>query len=273
VKLFRWLALAGIIAAILAAVVWATSAGSGARADDAAATHAYLSAKDLAVRAGAASAPAAIGALSRLRERLDAECPHILRGAPGVLEAGPHDSSEVEISEAVHAVVLGMPERAEYPILERFARTVKGLRFSNVDLTRLIHSSASERALQAAIQPPNLCAELRAWLASDKRIVPTSTKRFVGRVREISRTTQVGPAPDGQLAESELHEALASGIDGIIARRLVPYENRDDRTISSEIRQLQAAEGRSGLPGLLAAEQEVYRVLEAPRHDRGVHRG
>jgi hypothetical protein len=251
----------GSAVSLAALVIFAFSVTAGAArrrpvvsAGDVAATRAYLRAKEVEVRAEVAAYPAAIKTLEALDERLAGECPGVLAGAPHHVKGAPVKEPEANIIQELLITVLGAPERSEHAIMERFARTVGHLRWSKGKLTRLVHSYAAERAAQSALRPPNLCADLKAWVTSGYRTISADTTRYMHQLQAISRMT---------LIESEPGEGFTFDVDKIIARRLAPYEDRADKATLHRTRRLQAKQKGPLLAGFIAAIHKIYRVLES----------
>jgi hypothetical protein len=241
--------LAGATAAFSSQVV------AGARPRDAAVTGVYLKAKDAELRAELANYPADIKAIEAFGQQLSSECPGVLAGAPHHVKRTRVEQPELEISEEVLSVVLGTAEHTEHSMLRKFARTVARLHWQDRRLTRLVHSFANEQAAQSILALPNLCADLKAWVASAYRTVPASTKQFLHRQQVVAETT---------LIEAEPHEPFTLDVNKIIARRLAPYEDQGDRATGRRISRLEDHVRSAFLKGLLEAAGKAIRVLETP---------
>lgn len=202
----------------------ATPALGSVRASDAKATHAYLKA-ELNEQRATAGGPAELKAIETLEAQVKEGCPGVLAGAPRYTNGEKPSQSQLEVSEELIGGVFGAGERAEHPVLARFARVVRGLRWSNSKLTRLLHSLAKEAAEQSAIPPPDLCADLKFWVASGYAKVSAGTKQVLHRMRVVSSIT---------LIESEPHEPAANflNVTKLVAYRLKPYEDQADRRLA-----------------------------------------
>lgn len=225
------------------------SAGARTRPSDVAATRAYLKAQYSEVRADAVAYRAGIKAVEALGARVGVEC-------PGVLAAEPHPAApnrvETEISEEVFNVILRTPERAQHPAIERFARFVRRLRWSDRKLTRLAHSYAAERAARSGIPLPNLCADLQAWVASGYKTVSASTTQYLHRLGASGTIGLVGSG------------AGAPAANTTIARMLAGYEDQADRAIIRRIKRFEARQQPSVGNAFLSAAGKVTHALHTP---------
>jgi hypothetical protein len=192
---------------------------------DTATTHAYLEARIALQRAMAAAGTAELDAIRTLEAQVKAECPGVLAGAPPQVKGEKTNESERKASEELASVVFGAGEHIGYQADARFARTARRLRWSNAKLTRLLRSLAIEQAEQSAIPPPNLCADMKFWVASGYAAVSDGTKRFVRRHEVVASIT---------LIESEPNEPASNflNLDALVAYRLRPYENHADRLLA-----------------------------------------
>jgi hypothetical protein len=92
-------------------------------------------------------------------------------------------------------------------------------------LTKLLRSLAIEQAEQSAIRPPNLCSDLKSWVASGYTMTSPGTKRYVQRLKVVSSTTLIEPEP---------HEPATPGADlnTLVAYRLKPYEDHAEHRLA-----------------------------------------
>jgi hypothetical protein len=131
---------------------------------------------------------------------------------------------------------------------------VRRLRWSNPRLTRLLRSLALEQAEQSAIPTPNLCSDLKTWIASGYTTVSAGTKEFLHRHSVVSSITQI---------ESEPQEPVSYifNLNALVAHRLKPYEDHADRLLArnalpSEVKLTGPAFGR-----FLEAVGKVFMAL------------
>lgn len=189
---------------------------------DAAATHAYL--KAILLR-GVGAGSAELKAVGALEAQVKTECPGVLAGAPPHVKGEKTNESEDEISQELLSATFGAAEHVEHPAYARFQKIVRRLRWSNPKLTRLLHSLAIEQAKQSAIPPPELCADMKFWVASGYTAVSASTKRLLHEMRVVSSITLIEPEP---------HEPVTNflNLNALVAYRLKPYEDHADRLLA-----------------------------------------
>ena len=80
-------------------------------------------------------------------------------------------------------------------------------------------------AEQSAIAPPDLCSDLKFWVASGYTAISAGSARFLHRHDVVSSITQIESEPDEPLSDF-------FNLDALVARRLKPYENRADRALA-----------------------------------------
>ncbi len=194
-------------------------------ARDAAATHAYLTARIILRHAEVAAEPAVLQAITALATQVKTECSGVLTGAPPHVKGEKTNESEFEVSEELLSAGFGAGGRVEHPADARFATTVRHLRWSSPKLTRLLRSLAIEGAAQSAVPPPDLCSDMKWWVASGYSRVSAGTKLYLHRLNVVSSITQIEPEP---------HESPLEGfhLDSLVARRLKPYEDHADRLLA-----------------------------------------
>lgn len=192
---------------------------------DVAATHAYLEGRIVLQRAAVAAELAELKAIGALEAQVKSECPGVLAGAPPRVKGERTNESEFEVSEELLSVGFGATGPVEHPADARFFRAVRRLRWSNPKLTRLLRSLALEQSEQSAIPLPDLCSDMKFWVASGYTAVSSGTKRFLHRLSVVSSIT---------LIESEPHESVTDllNLNALVAHRLKPYENHADRLLA-----------------------------------------
>lgn len=231
-------------AAALAAVLLALSPSAAfahVSRGDATATRGYLQAELAQTRAEIAGFPAAITGVEALRGRLAAECPGVLAHEPTSPPGEKSNASVTQIEEEGEAAVFGAAEQTESVHRRGFARAVSRLRWGNSVLTRLIHSAAAAALAQTTVPPPDLCADLRTWVASGYESVSPATEAYVRSESLLTGETR--------------------GAAAAIARKLAPYENRSDKKIVRQIASLEKKAVGTATPELLAALAKVGEVL------------
>lgn len=246
----NWIAF-GTLAALACSV---TLADGRILVGDATATHTYLRARIILNRATTADEPAELKAIMALETQVKAGCPGVLAGAPPHVKGENTNQSELEITDELLTVTFGAAEHVEHPPAARFAATVRRLRWSNPRLTKLLRSLAIEQAVQSAIRPPDLCSDLKFWVASSYTAVSEGTKRFLHRLSVVSSIT---------LIESEPHEPVSDlfNTEALVSHRLKPYEDRPDRRLAKKALPPEGKITNPALKPFLEAVGGVYAAL------------
>jgi hypothetical protein len=227
-------------------------------ANDAVATHDYLEARIALHRTmTAAETRSELKVIVALATQVKTECPNVLVGAPPHVKGEKTNQADLEVSEELWSVPFSAAEHVAHPADTRFARSVRGLHWSNRKLTKLLHSLALEQAEQSAIPPPNLCSDLKYWVASGYTAVSADTKQFLHRQKVVSSITQIEP---------EANEPLSNlfNLDALVARRLKPYEDHTDQLLVKKAFLPEAKPTNPAFRPLFEAIGEVYTALGSP---------
>lgn len=145
---------------------------TSARVRDRAATRTYISANYTLVRTARANLVAAQTAIKTLGERVSGECPL----AAGREAPQNHDSRQLS-EEVVGALEVAAYETDKASMLA-FAHAIRGLRWSNRKLTRVVHAYAVKLERFPTLAPPNICADVTAWAAVGYVSLPATTVAF-----------------------------------------------------------------------------------------------
>lgn len=167
-------------------------ATASATSGNSAATHAYIRANYLLARASEASVAPTQAKILALGHKLGQECPRVGAGSP---ENEASQKVSYEVAGAIWSVSYG----AIAGPIGKFARAVSTLRWSNPKLTRLAQGYAKSLRELAALPMPNICGNVRAWSASNFKVIPLSTVNFDRHVEAIVGHT----IPPAQLAPYE----------------------------------------------------------------------
>jgi hypothetical protein len=237
----------GVLApALLLSGAAVAAAGSG----DEAATHSYLLAR-LSHRAElAGQAGDSLTAIHALAARLRSECPGILTGTPLAPVEGGSGDPEADLRLEIADAAFGASERLEHAADVRFYDRVKHLHWHHRKLTTLVHELALEEDLQSGLPEPEVCADIRFWVASGYKSASPGTLRSRHEHDVVSSTAkiEVGPGESG-----------LDGVDGILAHRLAPFENAADRRLARRV----FPRGRStGTPAQERAVKKVFAAIE-----------
>ncbi len=235
-----------LLAALLTAVpaLPASTAAARLSAGDARTTQTYLQAAYAAARVEVDSFPTALAAVDKLAANVRAECPGVIAGEPHPAPGASSNPSAQAISEEVLQAILGAAASTEAVRRERFAGFVARLRWSSSALTRLVHENADGEAERATIPGPNLCADMRAWVASGYEVVPAATARYL---------------------LLEYHAAVETeGTEATIERKLAAYESPAAARLAHKLARLEETQSHALLRKLLAAAAGVTHALVTP---------
>jgi hypothetical protein len=138
---------------------------------DIAATQKYLQANYALVRAGEKQiGPSEANVRSVLRS-VSGECPGAAGGSP------QGEGSDKLGDELQGAMTIAGLRTVARPVAA-FVHAVAHLRWSNPTLTQTVSSYAGKLASLASLEPPQVCADVRAWTAGGFATLPASTTSF-----------------------------------------------------------------------------------------------
>jgi hypothetical protein len=161
---------------------------------DVVATQRYVQANYALVQAGNAKLRTVEGVFLNLKAKLGGECASVAANSP------QNEDSTQLTNEVIGAVVLSAYD-TDQPAGARFTRTVEGLRWSSRKLTSVLQSYATKLKVLNTLAVPNVCADVRAWIASGYQTLPASTVRFDQQF--VPNWVAIGELPSGLLAPYE----------------------------------------------------------------------
>jgi hypothetical protein len=195
-----------------------------AKPANSAATKRYLAAYEARERAVLAGMPAAVSAARALRTVVIDECAGVAKAAP----AG------AVTTEAIREEILGSTVVTGESPLDRanvqFAHAVDHLRWTDRTIARLVETFVAEERALAALTPPNICDDVRAWVANQYSAVSAATSDFLSRLHAIE-----------ERAKAETRLVPAEEPEEVILRLLRPYESADDKTLVRRVEKLHAS--------------------------------
>lgn len=165
-----------IVLAVLA--VGTASAGASETQRDADSTHAYLVAAYAALHAVVTKWSSVEAHIHRLDQSVQAEC-------HGVAAGSPQSEEEQKLSYEVAGALWATSYSADAEVIQRFVKTVDPLTWSNPAVTRGAHAYARSLHQMAVLPVPNICADVRSWIAGGFKAVPADTQQFDRRVEAI----------------------------------------------------------------------------------------
>lgn len=159
---------------VLAALPAPALAGS----EDIASTRAAIAAGYALAHAAVATIPVAQSRIESFDRKLAMECPNVGAGAPETEASWPITH---EVAVALWSIAYGS---ASGPI-ERFARTIVPLRWTNTRLDRAVHGFAAALTRLATTRLPDLCSEVRAWAATGFSSIPRQVTELDEHVESL----------------------------------------------------------------------------------------
>jgi hypothetical protein len=213
------------VAALLAVLVDGDSAKT---ARDPAATLSYLAARQTLLRSIEQSRANQTSAVKTYVTGIASTCAGSLRGAPppitgkrrfyvrkgSTLVLAPR---AILVSGATVGVERAM-QPAEAAAVREFTREVRGLRWADSDLTRIVHAFADVEDARLEQETPELCRYARAWAASGYKIIAARTSRTAERLaaaqaflmQALAKGGCMGPYP-GRAVLHVLDQAMSRG--------------------------------------------------------------
>jgi hypothetical protein len=163
----RWIGVA--LAAVLALA--AAPAGALAGAGDVSATRSYVQANYTLVQTASSKIKTAEAAIAGLAQRITGECARAAANSP-------EDPDSEQLSNEVIGAIVLTAYHTEVPAGTRFVRATASLRWSSRGLTNAVQSYVSNIRVLTKLAPPNVCTDVRAWVASGYQTLPANTVRF-----------------------------------------------------------------------------------------------
>jgi hypothetical protein len=227
---------------------------------DAAATHAYVEAGYTYAQAVVANLPVSRAAFEGLTNKIVGECPGVLAGAPSALGFTESNSSTARRSaelrreegqagllQAELDSALGLAfAQPNHQAAQTYAASVMPLQWSDATLTGLVRQHVAELQERLGLTAPDVCADMRAWVASGYRTLSIASKEF--RDREEQRTA--------------LRTATRRTSPPLLLKRLARYENAGDKSLIRKAERLSGKE-LSLLKPLVSAEERLQHALGA----------
>jgi hypothetical protein len=195
-----------LLPALASVAIWPASASaSGANL---AATQAYVQANYALVRYFTSHIPAARAEISSVLAGVRRECPR-------AAAASPEDVDSEQLSNEVIGTMVTTVVQHNLAPIRAAIRATAHLRWSNGALTGAIQAYTAKGKTLSSLTVPHLCADVKAWAASDFQALPASTASFAPRF--ISVWVAPGYLPAG----------------------LSAYETAEDRTLAQRTIQLE----------------------------------
>jgi hypothetical protein len=167
------------MAIAVAVLVLALTPGvADASSQDAASTHAYLTASYTLLHTAVGTWPSVERNIHKLNLRLHAECPNAGAGSPENEEA---QKLTYEAAGALWAVGY----RTDVASIHAYSRVVGHLTWSNPKITHEAHRLSKGLLEMAALKVPDLCADVRAWHTDGFGAMPADVEPYDRHVEAI----------------------------------------------------------------------------------------
>jgi hypothetical protein len=191
---------------------------------DAAATQTYVHANYALVQAARSRIPSAEAALASVLGQVRSECPKAAAHSP-------QDRDSEQLSDEVVGAMVVAGIHPNVTAIKGFVGTAGGLHWSSHKLTSTIQGYTRKLQALSSVGPPNLCGDVKAWVASGYQTLPASTVRFDAQYTPV--WVALGELP------SSLHQFERAEERGLLARsnqlesQLTEYESRAVETYAA----------------------------------------
>jgi hypothetical protein len=167
---------------------------------DVAATRAYIQANYALVQSAGSRLTSARAAYRDVLRRVRGAC-------PGAAANSPQNGESTQLSYEVIGAMVIAAIHTNLPAINAFVRAAEGSRWSNRRLTSTVHAYASKVRTMATLGSPDLCGDVKAWVASGFQTLSPRTVSFDQRF--VPAWVALGELPSG----------------------LAPYERPDERAL------------------------------------------
>ena len=197
----------GIALAVLALTCWATCGSAvAASSHDFSSTHRTLVSAYKTLKGVLGSWHRLEANLEKLNRKFAAECPKVGEGSP-------QNESEQRLAYEVAGALWAVGYDTDAKYVAKFTNEVSWLRWSNHSIVKRGLQYIEGLHEMVGLQVPDLCGDIRTWIASGYKTVPANTEQFDQHVEAIEVEI---PSP------------------GI----LLPYMRPSDRHLYSQVKKL-----------------------------------
>lgn len=189
-----------------------------AAASDAPPAAAYVQADYRLVQFSAARIGVGESAIAGVLGRLRGEC-------PGAAAQSPQNAESTQLSNEVIGAMVTSAIARDRPAIHEFLRVAAGLHFGSRAAARAVRAYVGNLRALAALTPPNVCADVRAWAAGGFHALAPSTLAFAPRFMEV--WVAVGEIPSAlTLLETGRARGLAR-LAGSFETQISDFESRE----------------------------------------------
>jgi hypothetical protein len=241
--------------------------GDPAKTSDRSSTRTYLSARYSYEHASEAALSKGRAVVDGLVANIRAECSNALRNAPSeprIVQEKYQEGGAIRFNtrmlllQEATAGIEGALRGSRTAATNSFVDRVKRLRWSDRQLTTLIHSFADVEEARLQGHVPSLCQDVNAWASSGFRYMPANAER-------------------GEPNVEEPHQKLANALTALgceaaypehaISQLLKPYQGTDKELTSSQVEQLEAKVSAEEYAIMGDAISQIEHALGLPREE------
>ncbi len=146
---------------------------------DESSTHTALVAAYTSLNGIVSTWPKLEASLSRLNQKFAAECPHVGVGSP-------QNESDQRLSYEVAGALWATAYHTDAKYANIFINAVSPLRWSNHSIVRRGLNFIVGLREMMALKVPDLCGDVRTWIAGGFATVPSDTEQFDNHVESIN---------------------------------------------------------------------------------------
>ncbi len=180
----------GAVVAVLAvasmALATVPQAASARSASDVAATQALARATKTLLQAALPDLPKGLANVNHYADEMAAQCPK-------AAAESPQNHGSEQLDDEVIATLTVVGYRTGAGPIKSFYHAVKGLHWSNPKLTRAVKTFATKLDKLVSLTVPNLCGNVKEWVASGYQTLAPSTTKFLVQYNAVDPEAEEGP--------------------------------------------------------------------------------
>jgi len=152
---------------VMVAAALTLASTTSAVASDASATQTYIAANYALARAG-------VGRIGSVQSKIEALNTRLAHECPGVGTGSPQNEASQPMAHEVVAAMWAITYGANAGSIRTFVSKTSHLRWSNGRITRIVHTYGKNLQVLATLPLPDICADVKAWVATGFSAVPKS---------------------------------------------------------------------------------------------------
>jgi hypothetical protein len=235
-------------------MLWPQTSAAAPSSTDRRATNAYLQANYAFYRTAVANIPASEASSAAIAAKLENECPGVMANAPSpptLSSTSPPTPAAIHQVEQVATLNLellyALARTALAPddgAVTTLVQALRPLKWSGTRLTRQVRAKSTELEGELSITIPDVCADMKAWVASGYRALSPSTSEFVHEIEAESTSSDPEAAIDATFVRQEDHAEKA------LAARTRRLRGQVDQLVDTIVLRLEAIRTALGLKAL-----------------------